>query len=345
MTETTKIPPDLEVQLKLGVPAAYREALRESNIPMEKIRSFGRVRLKRILLDLGLAAGSLLAVPLLYAASPHALTFFICFILSIRTFNCFAQLVHTSDHGGLFRDSRANRIVGNFCAYFLGYTRTGHRLTHLNHHLYLNTGKDPDQIWGTPEQTMRDLSRMWLRDFFLVSAVERLLQYSQSDRETFSVTPWESLTLSFVIRGVASMYPVILTQGFILSLYTLVLGPAYYFLLYVLPILTFYPAQIRLRSTVEHSFEVGYRPTSPEDVWVTRSTRAGAIERFIFAPFGIHYHFEHHLFPGIPHYNLSKVHRLLVECGFPVPMVPGYVSFVVQKMRTERAALAAGRSS
>src|SRR5256886_17641837 len=82
-------------------------------------------------------------------------------------------------------------------------------------------------------------------------------------------------------------------------------------LLYVLPIVTFYPAQIRLRSTVEHGFEVGFRPASPQDYWVTRSTRGTWLERFVFSPFAIHYHFEHHLFPAIPHYNLRTVRKLL----------------------------------
>ena len=122
------------------------------------------------------------------------------------------------------------------------------------------------------EQTTRELGRMWLQDFLLMSAARRLLQYSQSDRETFSAAPWQELSPLFLARAALQMWPVIVTQALILFYYSLVLGPAYYLLLYVLPIVTFYPAQIRLRSTVEHGFEVGFRPASPQDYWVTRST-------------------------------------------------------------------------
>ncbi len=141
-----------------------------------------KVRPWRAGLDLASTMAMLGAVPLIYLAVPHPITFVLCFILSVRTFNCFAQLVDTSDHGGLFVNPRLNRLVGNLCAYCLGYTQTGHRLTHLNHHLYLNTEKDPDLIWGEPEDTSQQLFRRWMRDVILVSALSRLLQYSQRDR-------------------------------------------------------------------------------------------------------------------------------------------------------------------
>src|SRR5205823_9971833 len=120
----------------------------------------------------------------------------------------------------------------------------------------------------------------------------------------------------FLARAVLSMWPVVVMQTLIIAYYSLVTGPMYYLLFYALPIVTVYPAQIRLRSLVEHSFEVGFVPKSPEDYWVTRSTRGSIVERFIFSPIGIHHHFEHHLFPSIPHYNLKNVQKLLVESGF-----------------------------
>jgi len=328
-----------EGHVRSEVPSAYREALARVNFPVDRLRVLTKPRPGRILFDLGTTAATLVAVPLLFKLVSSWVMFVLCFALSIRTFNCFAQLVHTSDHGGLFRSPRLNKLVGNIGAYCLGYTRTGHRLAHLNHHLYLNTVNDPDRIWGAPEQTTRELGRMWLQDFLLVSAARRLLQYSQSDRETFSAAPWKELSPLFLVRAALQMWPVIVVQALILFYYSLVLGPAYYLLLYVLPIVTFYPAQIRLRSTVEHGFEVGFRPASPQDYWVTRSTRGTWLERFVFSPFAIHYHFEHHLFPAIPHYNLRNVHKLLVGCGFAVPVVPSYMGFVFQKIRAEKMAL------
>lgn len=36
-------------------------------------------------------------------------------------------------------------------------------------------------------------------------------------------------------------------------------------------------------------------------------------EALLFAPFHFHYHCAHHLFMAVPHYNLSKLHALLVQ--------------------------------
>jgi len=203
--------------------------------------------------------------------------------------------------------------------------------------VFLNRANDPDRIWGAPEQAARDLLRMWLKDFLLVSALARILQYSQSDRKTFSVVPWRRLNVSFFVSGLRSMWPVLVVQSVIVAYYSVVLGPTYYLFFYVFPIVTLYPAVIRLRTTVEHSFDVGFSPKAAEDYWVTRSTRGTVMERFLFSPLGIHHHFEHHLFPSIPHHNLTKVHQLLMESSFPIPIVPSYIGFVIGKIRAELA--------
>src|SRR5207302_4475956 len=122
-------------------------------------------------------------------------------------------------------------------AYCLGYTRTGHRLAHLKHHQYLNTDGDPDLIWGAPDQRARNLVRLWVRDLTFVSALERMLQYWQSDSRSFSVAPWNGLSLSFVCRGHLTMYPVVLTQAVIVALYAVLLAPVHYLAFYLLPIL------------------------------------------------------------------------------------------------------------
>lgn len=48
------------------------------------------------------------------------------------------------------------------------------------------------------------------------------------------------------------------------------------------------------------------------------------------------YHFEHHLLPAVPYYNLPRARKMLEENGFEVPTAPGYFGYVVSKWRTER---------
>jgi fatty acid desaturase len=130
--------------------------------------------------------------------------------------------------------------------------------------------------------------------------------------------------------------PVIPVQLGLLALYWWIAGPYYYFLFHILPLVTIYPAVIRLRSTVEHSFPIGYTTADAEQSWVTRSTDANWLERFVIAPLDGHYHFEHHLLPGVPYYNLAKAHFMIAEKGFKVPTAPGYFGFFLDKWRQER---------
>ena len=40
---------------------------------------------------------------------------------------------------------------------------------------------------------------------------------------------------------------------------------------------------------------------------------ANLIEQFFVSPHHVGYHLEHHLYPGVPYYNLHKLHQLLME--------------------------------
>jgi fatty acid desaturase len=322
-------------EMTVGAPRSAREALQSGAISLDTLRAAHRMRDGRSALDVVVTLASFVAVPVLFGWLPRWWTFAILALCAIRNFNCAAQLVHESDHGTLFRDPRLNRSLGNLFAYLLGYTRTGHRAAHMDHHLYLNTDRDPDIIFSQPDASAAAMLKGLLNDLFFVSAIKRLLQYSQSDRATYSVSPWRRLTARYFLRMAGTMIPVAVTQAVLLAVFTVAGGPWAYLLLHVLPIMTLYPLQIRVRSIAEHGFEAGYHPTSPQGAWMTRTSRLNVLERFIVAPFGQYLHYEHHVFPSIPNYNLSQVHRLLVAAGIPMPSNRSYFGFLFRKLRAE----------
>jgi fatty acid desaturase len=322
-------------EMTVGAPRSAREALQSGAISLDTLRAAHRMRDGRSALDVVVTLASFVAVPVLFGWLPRWWTFAILALCAIRNFNCAAQLVHESDHGTLFRDPRLNRSLGNLFAYLLGYTRTGHRAAHMDHHLYLNTDRDPDIIFSQPDASAAAMLKGLLSDLFFVSAIKRLLQYSQSDRATYSVSPWRRLTARYFLRMAGTMIPVAVTQAVLLAVFTVAGGPWAYLLLHVLPIMTLYPLQIRVRSIAEHGFEASYHPTSPQEAWMTRTSRLNVLERFIVAPFGQYLHYEHHVFPSIPNYNLSQVHRLLVAAGIPMPTNRSYFGFLFRKLRAE----------
>ena len=332
-------------EMTIGAPRSAREALRSGAISLEELRVAHRMRDRRSAADVIGTLVSFIAVPMVFGLYPSVWSAAALMLWAIRNFNSAAQLVHESDHGTLFREPRLNRIIGNVCAHLLGYTRSGHRTAHMDHHLYLNTERDPDIIFSQPGEPAAAVLRGLVSDLFLVSAVKRLLQYSQDDRATFSVSPWRRLTPRYFYRMGARMVPVVVTQGVLCAIYTAAGGPWAYLLLHVLPIMTLYPLQIRVRSIAEHGFEAGYEPRSPQEAWLTRTSRLNIVERWIVAPLGQHLHYEHHVFPSVPNYNLWAVHRLLVDAGVPIPTNHSYFGFVARRLAAEWRGVKMGRQS
>ena len=64
-----------------------------------------------------------------------------------------------------------------------------------------------------------------------------------------------------------------------------------------------------IRSVAEHFGELGYDHLLSS----TRTIHANPLERFFLAPHNVSYHLEHHLYPGVPFYNLPALHQMLME--------------------------------
>lgn len=133
------------------------------------------------------------------------------------------------------------------------------------------------------------------------------------------------------------MLPIAGGQALVVAYYWALIGPEFYLYLYLFPLMTLYPAQIRLRSACEHSFDAAYDATAAGR-WVSRSTDANFLERFIIGPLCSDHHFEHHLLPSVPYYNLPLVRRILERKGIQVPVSSSYVGYLLDRWRKERAA-------
>lgn len=64
-----------------------------------------------------------------------------------------------------------------------------------------------------------------------------------------------------------------------------------------------------IRSVAEHFGEMAHE----DDLSSSRTVRTNVIERFFLAPHSVGYHLEHHLFPGVPFYNLPRLHEMLMQ--------------------------------
>ena len=78
-------------------------------------------------------------------------------------------------------------------------------------------------------------------------------------------------------------------------------------LYWVIPLLTVFLAIRYIRSVAEH-YAVEHENVLNE----SRTVLAPFWELWLIAPWGLNYHLEHHLFPGVPCFRLGELHRLLM---------------------------------
>jgi len=81
----------------------------------------------------------------------------------------------------------------------------------------------------------------------------------------------------------------------------------YFGLLWVLALFTTFPLFMILRQWVQHGNADRGRYTN------TRVFLVGPIMRYAVFPFGMDYHLPHHIMASVPHYNLKRLHELLLE--------------------------------
>lgn len=81
----------------------------------------------------------------------------------------------------------------------------------------------------------------------------------------------------------------------------------YFWLLWVLPLFTSFPYYMLLRDLYQHANADDGKLTNSRVIFCNPIARWGM---FIY---GQDVHLTHHLYPAVPHYNLIKLHHLLVE--------------------------------
>jgi fatty acid desaturase len=97
------------------------------------------------------------------------------------------------------------------------------------------------------------------------------------------------------------------------------------YLLWLVALATTFQLFLRIRNIAEHACTT----TGSDDPFThARTTHANWWERATVAPYWVNYHSEHHLFMGVPCYELAKAHALLGAGGHHSGMriEPGYVA-------------------
>lgn len=225
-----------------------------------------------------------------------------------------ACLVHESSHYLLFKNRVLNDIAANLLVVFPFFGKvSNYRIGHWGHHRHVNDPQhDPDLLRLKKHHPRNFPISKWR---FLWEYV--VLQLSPHKAYTYLKGRAEYVTFTMKHEPVTNQEP--LPKGVVLALrigyYAALFGTLWwfgwlveYFLFWVVPLVTVYPASLFLR-------EIAHHGNFPDNGDFTNSrVYAGRwLEREVFFPFGEWNHVLHHMFPTIPWHKMRAAHNTMMR--------------------------------
>lgn len=236
-----------------------------------------------------------------------------------------AILMHEAAHGALHPNHRLNDALGHWlCAVPVGASLTAYRPYHLSHHRFAQQAEDPDLVLSAPfPVSPASLRRKILRDLtgqtFFKQRVLLPVALMKRGQSVEKAHDYESIVTG---RSVLPFLAVNLAMLLGLSLIGLWWA---WFVLWLLPMATWFPMVTRIRNIAEHACVEG---SATDPYRAARTTRAAWWERAFIAPYWVNFHAEHHLFMYVPCWNLPRLHRAVAATPKAAGMevAAGYVS-------------------
>jgi fatty acid desaturase len=214
-------------------------------------------------------------------------------------------LLHEATHYRLTANKAVNDWIGDLLlAWPITTTVDSYRRNHLEHHKHANTERDPDWVAKVGRPLFTFPQR--LRTALLHLGGYLLFVNSIRDAILISKRVSTDTTKKRTIGYLAVRVAVHAALAFVFTWFGLWVD----FLIYwIVPFLSFFFFFLYIRSVAEHFGNMDYT----NELGGTRTVIANGLERFVFSPHQVNYHLEHHLFPGVPYYNLPELHTLLMQ--------------------------------
>ena len=238
-----------------------------------------------------------------------------------------AILMHEAAHGGLSPNRRLNDFLGHWlCAVPVGASLTAYRPYHLAHHKYAQQPEDPDLVLSAPFPVTRaSLRRKIIRDLTGQTFFKQRILFAF---KAYVARRDEDIADGAVVTGRSLVAFLLVNAALLLGLTLADLWWAY-FVLWLLPMATWFPMVTRLRNIAEHACVEG---SAADPFRAARTTRASWWERAFIAPYWVNFHAEHHLFMHVPCWKLPALHRAVRERpqGTRMEVADGYLAVLAE---------------
>ena len=238
---------------------------------------------------------------------PNPLTFVLAVVLIGGRQLGLAILMHDAAHRALFEHAGVNDAVGSWlCGHPVGASLALYRPYHLQHHRHTQQPGDPDLVLSAPFPiSPRSFRRKVIRDLLGITGFQR--RRDQFRAAIGDPGPWRQRVTRLwrAERGFLAGNLVLLGIATVAGVWWA------YFLLWLLPLMTWYQLISRIRNIAEHAVV----PDDADRLRNTRTTLTNPVMRAVLAPYWVNYHLEHHLFVYVPCWKLRRAHRLLAGGG------------------------------
>lgn len=247
-----------------------------------------------------------------YSAILGGITYVLTLIVIASVMRGLADVLHSSTHMILAKNYHLNYLLGTyFSGYLVFQTYRRYRQSHCRgHHKHLgDVEKDPDLKYYASQGLLNIfskkefLNKYLLPNFFLLKLPSNL-HYLITQR--LLVPDFKSQK-----QDIKNEY------YFFIAFWVSIVGLSIYFglfgyllLFWIVPYVTTFQM---LNCTIEVFEHYPIVVHSTKEIYMTRNRNGNALERFLSGVHDENLHLVHHLFAGIPSWNLRKVHNILLQ--------------------------------
>jgi fatty acid desaturase len=232
------------------------------------------------------------------------------YLLAAAALHGVSLFTHEGVHGLLARNRHVNRALSAACALPVGQNFAAYRVLHLKHHRHLGLPGDPDHY---PNYTR------WSWLVFLMNWARLIVGYP-AYLVAIPVLGFKHGTAAdrfWIAAEVAALAAVVTAVILTPVPWPLVLHA------WLIPMLLI-NTLVNVRGMSQHTLLEHHS----DPILGTRSILTNRLTAFFMC--NENYHLEHHLYPGVPWYHLSRLHRALKDdlAARGAPFIRSYTAFV-----------------